>query len=117
MTKERKINILVILGIFSIALAVKLYNDKKSNELLQGETLITFGIFTSYTNVYKSGRVGFFDYKVNRKDYDLRVAKNLDFMEKGDTILIRYSLTHPSISEVEDLYYMEKYKHLRDSEE
>lgn len=115
MSKERKINILIIFLILSVAFAIKLYSDKKSNELLDGETSVAFATLSSYTNSYGGGRVGFFDYKVNRKNYDLRVSKNLDFMEIGDTILVRYSVTHPSVAEVEDLYYMEKYKHLKDS--
>lgn len=115
MSKEKKINILVIFLILSVAFAIKLYNDKKSNELLNGETSITFGYYAGNTIYYAGGPESYFNYYLKGEKYRLSISKKIDFLTIGDTILVRYSVTQPSVAEVEDLYFMEKYKHKRSS--
>ena len=56
------------------------------------------------------GPTSFYFYYVNNKKYEGHFIDTEMIFEKNDTILIKHSLVDPTISEVVDKYYMQKYK-------
>ena len=110
--RKGKATLLFILGV----VLVRFILDKRSEKLLENSsnTLNIFAYYQGSSFVRSSGWTSGFKYELNGREYYLGTRGKINFLEKGDTVLIEYSIKDPSVAKVVDLYYMEKYKHLRD---
>jgi hypothetical protein len=70
----------------------------------------TIAIYDSYTTVRITGPISYFYFEHNHRKILLEELGKYDFLKKGDTVLIKYSLEDPSIAEVIDFCYMKKHK-------
>lgn len=77
----------------------------------QGILKKTLAIYDSYTVVRNTGPISYFYFKI-KKDEKILLEEigRYDFLQKEDTVLIKYSLEDPSIGEVIDPCYMQKHK-------
>lgn len=50
---------------------------------------------------------------INGKEYEAGKLGKYDFLQKEDTVLIKYSVEDPSVAEIVNVFYMQKYKHLK----
>jgi glucose uptake protein GlcU len=104
---------LLVLLIIGVVIARYVKNTRQENLLENSKQ--TIAIFHESNFVYRTGYISHFKYEVKGKKYHLDQPMKITTLEKGDTVLIEYSIKDPSVAKVVDLYYMEKYKHLRDS--
>ncbi|OJX38802.1 hypothetical protein [uncultured Flavobacterium sp.] len=61
-------------------------------------------------HVKNFGPTSYYYYYVDHHKYQGSFYDTDTFLKKGDTILIKYSKENPSLSEVVDKYYMQKYR-------
>lgn len=109
--KQFSLLFLFILGV----IFVRFILDKRSEKLLEDSSnTLTFAYYQGSSFVRSSSWASGFKYELNGREYYLRTRGKINFLEKGDTVLIEYSIKDPSVAKVVDLYYVEKYKHLRD---
>lgn len=103
-----------LLALFIVGVVITRYVKNIRQDNLLEDSKQTTAIFYESNFVYRTGYISHFKYKVNGKKYELNQPMKITSLEKGDTVLIEYSIKDPSVAKVVDLYYMEKYKHLRD---
>lgn len=104
-----------LLALFIVGVVIARYVKNTRQENLLEDSQQTIAIFYSSSYVRSTGYMSHFEYVAKGKKYNLRQPMKITSLEKGDTVLIEYSIKDPSVAKVVDLYYMEKYKHLRDS--
>ena len=109
MVQNKKILSLIIIIIISVIIG-SFIRDRRNN-LLQDKTKTTKGIFKKFTDMAKVCDESDFEYQINGEKFELTVCGEFSFLQKGDTVLIKYSLKDPSVSELMDVYYMNKYRH------
>lgn len=105
---RNKIILLLLLLICAIY-----FDYVKNNRLkrLSNYTYKTIAIFDSFIIIHNSGPVSYFYFKSKKdKKLLLEVYKKCDFLQKGDTVLIEYSIENPSVGKVIDFCYMKKHK-------
>lgn len=103
-----------ILGISCILLIIffsTLFNRR--NKIKMENTIITEAFYIDNVHIKNNGPISSYYYSVENKRYENGFYDTDKFLQKGDTILIKYSKEDPSLSEVVDKYYMQKYKHLK----
>lgn len=99
-----------IYAFFILIILIGNYNINRREKLLSSNTKIVTGIFQrSYTQI-NTGLILVFKSKIKNKVIYFEIYENLEFIKKGDTVLIKYSVEDPNIAEVLDFCYMQKYK-------
>lgn len=99
---------LIIIGILVVWVYIRDRNNKK---LLDGPTKTTIGFITDITKgtgVRTFPSAEYYYYVKGEKYYNDEYS-NFNIMKIGDTILIKYAISNPSVSEVLDKYYMKIY--------
>lgn len=81
---------------------------KNNRKKQQKETTETVAFYIENIHMKNIGPTSYYYYFVEGKRYDGYFRDTDKFLEKGDTILIKYSKENPSLSEVIDKYYMQK---------
>lgn len=99
------ITILVILG-----LIVNYYLDKRNERLMSKNTDTTIGVYDGFIVVRNTGPKSYFYYFIKDKKMLTSEPGKFNFLQKGDTVLIKYSIEDPSVAEVIDYCYMQKHK-------
>ena len=111
--QENKKSILWFIG-FCLFLTIGLYfsvkNKNRRAELLKGKTNQTTGIIIDKFVAANSGNVVVIRFEVNSDVNEIWYNKKYEYLEKGDTILIKYSVEDPTVIEVVDPCYMQKHK-------
>lgn len=105
------ISFIIFFVIVIIYKVVRYYNE----ELLLKQTKQTTAVIIEIRNgsAVKSTATASYYYHVNKIKYNCEESKNFNDLDKGDTVLIKYSIREPSIARVVDKYYMRKYWHLK----
>lgn len=80
-------------------------------QLLSSNTMESIAIFQERYVSKNGGPISVFTFKIENNTIKSEVYKKFEHLQKGDTVLIKYSIQAPSIIEVLDKYYMKKYKH------
>jgi hypothetical protein len=102
--------IIVFIGFIIFSFLIGNYNKKRKKNLLSSKTEIVKGVFQrSYTQI-NTGVYSIFKSKINNQEKYFEIYDFSDFLKKGDTVLIKYSIEDPSIAEVADFCYMKKHK-------
>lgn len=103
----------VILGIVFLfsSLFIGLFLNIRREKLLSNSQT-TIGYLVEEYNGGKNPR-GTFIFRIGKKKYIFDYIGDFSYMNKGDTVLIKYSIEDPSVARVIDRYYMQKYKHLK----
>lgn len=102
--------IIALISIVALSLIRSWYISSKLSGKTKTEIAIIIKI-KSGTGVKKLPGVEYF-YYVKGKKYFGEDTGDFNFMHIGDTLLVKYSIDDNSISEVDDMYYMKKYKYL-----
>lgn len=108
---KRYKNILIVLGLILLMVLFQQIFDYRYAKKMQ-KTIETEAYFIENIHMKNIGPTSYYYYYVNNKKYEGYFRDTEMFFLKNDTILIKYSTEDPSISEVVDKYYMQKYKHL-----
>lgn len=87
--------------------------ESKKSEMLSQNTKIDFGFFESKANQNKGTYFYTYNYFVKGKKFILESRFGHHSLQKKDTVLIKYSLKDPTYCEIENSYYMRKYRGLR----
>lgn len=70
----------------------------------------SIAFFDGYTVFRNVGPQSFFNFYVQRTKYKIEKHGRFNFLQKGDTVLIEYSIEDPSVGKVIDFCYMKKHK-------
>lgn len=63
-------------------------------------------IFIESHIVYNTGRINIFEFQINGKKYETKIYGNFKDLESNDTVLIKYSIDDPTITEMVDPDYI-----------
>ena len=98
--------IFVIIG-NSIFYLLDLVNQKK---LQKEKSSICKGFVDRKIKSGSGGKVIVIYFNVKNYSYSIIESDNNDFIQKGDTVLVKYLVGDPSIAKVIDFCYMQKHK-------
>ncbi len=107
--KNKLIGFSLILLIIILSKVRDYYYDKQMEDTIETEAF-----YIKNSHVYNFGPTSYYYYYVNYDKYKGSFRDTDMFLKKGDTILIKYSRENPELSEVVNVYYMQKYKHLKE---
>jgi hypothetical protein len=97
--------LLFVAGIFN-----EYFSKKRKDKLFSEATKLIEVVLYEVNIQYSGGFTIWFKYTVNNKEYEQQWARGAyTFLEKGDTILIEYSVEDPIVIEVVDPCYMQKH--------
>jgi hypothetical protein len=102
--------ILYFFGFVIISILVGNLNKDRKKKLLSKNTQIVKGIFTRSFTQINTGIFSIFKSQINHQEIYLEIYDYRDFLFRGDTVLIKYSLEDPTVAEVIDFCYMQKHK-------
>jgi len=102
--------IYVLLGFIIFSYLIGNYNKKSKEEQLSSNTRIVKGIFVKSITHVNTGIFSLFLSKYGNQEIYFEIYEFRDFLKKGDTVLIKYSMENPTIAKVIDFCYMQKYK-------
>ncbi len=106
-----KKKIIIVLILFVLAFIGAIYFQFKREEQLK-RTQNSTAIIIKKGRTVRGGATVYFE--VNSKRLEAKIwGGDYDFLNIGDTILIKYAIEDPTLVEVIDKYYMQKYKHLK----
>jgi hypothetical protein len=109
--QDKKHFIILIIVFIIIGNSVFYLFDKfKERKLNNEKSLIAKGVVDRRIKSGSGGKVIVVFYKVKNQSYSIIENDIYDFIEKGDTVLVKYSDDDPSISKVLNFCYMQKYK-------
>lgn len=108
---KKNSDILIVLGLILLMVFFQQIFDNRYYKKMQN-TNETNAFYVKNIHVKNIGPTSYYYYYVNNKKYEGYFHDTEKFFKKNDTILIKYSIEDPSISEVVEKYYMQKYKHL-----
>lgn len=78
--------------------------------LLSENTKNSTAIFDGCIVMKNRGSVSFFVFENVNEKIVLDINGSYTFLQKGDTVLIKYSIKDPNVAEVIDFCYMKKHK-------
>lgn len=108
--KNKKFIIQVIVFIIIGNSIFYLFDIFKERKLNYEKSLIAKGIVDRRITSGSGGKVIVVFYKVKNQSYSIIENDNFEFIEKGDTVLVKYLEDDPSLSKVLNFCYMKKYK-------
>ena len=100
-----KVVIVIIIGNL-VGFLIEFYKKNKLNGYSKNVT----GIYTNLIYSAYSKKMYVYKYYVNSKQLKLISPNGNDQLEKGDTVLIKYSIEDPNVGKVIDFCYMQKHK-------
>jgi len=86
------------------------YHEIRRERLLGGETRLTKSILKHSYVSFRDGETSILNVLYDNQSIELMYYRKFDFLDKGDTILIKYSVEDPTVIEVVDPCYMQKHK-------
>lgn len=95
---------------FCVGFGINYLLDYRQSYLLSKNTKITFAFYHKGFISVGSGKRSVFQFKLKNKKVFFIIMERYDFLQKRDTVLIKYSVEDPEIVEVIDYCYMQKYK-------
>jgi len=116
MLKNKKYIIYIFL-FFLIGFSANYFIDKRNEKLMSKGTIKTYAIYDKNIVFARSGPRSYFNYYVDKQKLSLTQYGKFNFLEKGDTVLIEYSIEGPSAARVIDFKYMQKFKEDRNKSE
>ena len=108
--KSNKKSFIILLLVVILGLLTNFLLDKRYVKLMSKNTKQCIAKDDSYSNGRISGPISNFYNEQNNRKILLEELGKYDFLIKGDTVLIKYSLEDPRIAEVIDFCYMKKHK-------
>ena len=102
--------VIIFISFVTISVLIGNYRKSKIISLLSENTSETHAIYDKYIVVYNTGPISYFSYSIDGKKYDSNQYGKFIYLEKGDTILIKYSNSDPFVAEIIDPCYMNKHK-------
>lgn len=95
---------------FIIGFLKKDFDDKRTEKLLDGKTK-TIKVVLHYAQMgFNSGFYVGCKFKINNAIEEVLIGTRHNFLQIGDTILIKYSVEDPILVEIVDPCYMQKHK-------
>jgi hypothetical protein len=98
--------------LFFLVLLYGMLREDRRMKLFQN-TEVTYGFLIEEDHGSAKFRYGKFYFFVKNKRFDVEERDYFTELSKGDTVLIEYAIKDPSVARVNDKYYMQKYKYLR----
>lgn len=95
---------------FSIGFGVNYIIDKRYERLMSKNTKQALAIYDDLIIMRNRGPVSFFIFKEKTDNILIDINGEYNFLQKGDTVLIKYSIEDPTVAEVIDFCYMKKHK-------
>jgi len=95
---------------FCVGFGINFLLDYRQSYLLLKNTKITFALYHKSFISVGSGKRSVFQFNLKGKKVFFIIMAKYDFLQKGDTVQIMYSVEDPEIVEVIDYCYMKKYK-------
>lgn len=95
--KKFALNVLAFIIVGSI---IGYYINWKNKEVLKSNTKIVYGVLIEEFKSGYSGKSWVYQYEVNNSEYTLLVHENTNNLKIGDSTLIEYSISEPSISQL-----------------
>jgi hypothetical protein len=93
-----------------ISITVGEFFKNRSKKLLSTNTNTSIAKFQNVVKMVNRGSVSYFEFEHSNEKIIVDVNGLYPFLNKGDTVLIKYSLEDPSIAEIIDFCYMQKHK-------
>ena len=108
---NKKIKYIFYISIFfCVGFGINYLLDYRQSYLLSKNTKITFAYYHKSFISVGSGKRSVFQFKLKEKKVFFIIMEKYSFLQKGDTVLIRYSVDDPDLVEVIDFCYMQKHK-------
>ncbi len=107
---DLNLRVYFIVFIIVVGLLYKIYNVKKWEEMMAGQTSQTYAKYSSYTHFYNNGPESYFIFYVNKVKYEFSESGKFDFLSKGDTVLIKYATSDPNYAMVINFHYKNRKK-------
>lgn len=105
-----KSKVFIFILFLLVSIIIGFYNQNRREKLLKFNTKETHAIYDGFAIVKNTGPESYFYFKVNDQKILTFELGKYEFLQKGDTVLIKYSLEDPSVAEVIDFCYMRKHK-------
>jgi|GEM_PF-4063738 len=105
-SEKQKIILLAI--VILVSFIIGMYLQYSKDRILSEDTKVVPGVFKSRFTSGKTGTRSDFIYKVDKTFYTITESGGYNSLQEGDTVLIKYSVKHPSVGEVIDDNYMRK---------
>ena len=111
MNRKSMIYLSIVILLFVAGMLKEHFSQKRKDKLFAGATTLIEVVLNKVTMQTSGGFTIWFEYSVNDKKHEQQWARGAyTFLEKGDTILIKYSVEDPTVIEVVDPCYMQKHK-------
>lgn len=98
----KKNKLILAICFVAICIAIGTYVKTKRSRLLSDDTSETFAIYEKVSVHVNTGPVSYFSYTVKGVAYELDAYGRFSSLRKGDTVIISYSNSDPSVAEVID---------------
>ncbi len=107
----KKIKYLLYFLLFIIcSVVIGEFVKKRRLNLLSQNTNQIIAKYGDFTVMRNRGPVTFFTYKLKNEVFTIDVNGKYDFLQKGDTVIVKYSIEDPSVATVVEFCYMKNHK-------
>jgi hypothetical protein len=107
---KNKWTIISIILFFIIGFIFNNFQEKRNKRLLCRNFKYAVSIYEETFVSKNAGPLQVLNYSINHREYYIFIKERCTFLQKGDTVLIKYSVEDPNIAEVIDFCYMQKHK-------